>query len=58
MTGRVFREPRTRLRLPEHREARMSALRAALMAADESGEPVAFDFDAFIAAKKSRNGHL
>ena len=30
----------------------MMALRAALVAGEESGEPEEFDFDAFIAAKK------
>ncbi len=31
----------------------MAALRAALVAGEESGVPEAFEFDAFIAAKKS-----
>ncbi len=31
----------------------MAALRAALVAGEESGKPETFDFDAFIAAKKS-----
>lgn len=44
---------RAGLRLLEDEEARMSALRAALVAGEESGEPEVFDFDAFIAAKKS-----
>ena len=44
---------RAGLRLLEDEEARMSALRSALVAGEESGEPEAFDFDAFIVAKKS-----
>jgi antitoxin ParD1/3/4 len=31
----------------------VAALRAALVAGEESGEPEAFDFDAFVAAKKA-----
>lgn len=41
---------RAGLRLLEDEEARMSALRAALVEGEESGEPEHFDFDAFIAA--------
>ncbi|OYN94687.1 type II toxin-antitoxin system ParD family antitoxin [Enemella evansiae] len=44
---------RAGLRLLEDQEAQMSALRAALVAGEDSGEPEEFDFDAFIAAKKS-----
>lgn len=44
---------RAGLRLLEDEEARMSVLRAALVAGEESGAPETFDFDAFIAAKKS-----
>jgi len=44
---------RAGLRLLEDQETRMSALRAALVAGEESGRPEAFDFDAFIAAKKA-----
>lgn len=44
---------RAGLRLLEDEEARTSALRAALIVGEESGEPEAFDFDVFIAAKKS-----
>lgn len=44
---------RAGLRLLEDEEARMSALRAALIEGEESGESEPFDFDAFIAAKKS-----
>lgn len=31
----------------------MATLRAALIAGEQSGEPEGFDFDAFIASKKS-----
>ena len=44
---------RAGLRLLEDEEARMAALRAALIAGENSGEPEDFDFDEFIAAKKS-----
>lgn len=44
---------RAGLRLLEDQETRMSALRAALIAGEESGEPEAFDFEAFVSAKKS-----
>lgn len=44
---------RAALRLLEDEETRMAALRAALIAGEESGPPEAFDFDAFIAAKTS-----
>lgn len=44
---------RAGLRLLEDQETRMSALRAALVAGEESGEAEPFDFDAFIATKKS-----
>lgn len=44
---------RAGLRLLEDQETRMAALRAALVAGEESGVPEAFEFDAFIAAKKS-----
>lgn len=44
---------RAGLRLLEDEETRNLALRAALVAGEESGAPEAFDFDAFIAAKKS-----
>lgn len=42
---------RAGLRLLEAQELQISALRAALAAGEASGEPEAFDFDAFIAAK-------
>lgn len=44
---------RAGLRLLEDRETQMAALRAALIAGEESGAAEEFDFDAFIAAKKS-----
>lgn len=44
---------RAGLRLLEDQETRLSALRAALVEGEESDPPEAFDFDAFIAAKKS-----
>lgn len=43
---------RAGLRLLEDQESQMSALRAALVSGEESGEAEPFDFDAFIAAKK------
>lgn len=42
---------RAALRLLEEQELRISALRAALVAGEASGEAEAFDFDAFIADK-------
>lgn len=44
---------RAGLRLLEDREVQMSALRSALVAGEQSGAPKEFDFDAFIAAKRS-----
>lgn len=44
---------RAGLRLLEEHETRLAVLRAALIAGEESGPSEAFDFDAFIAAKKS-----
>ena len=44
---------RAGLRLLEDQEARISALRSALSAGEASGEPEPFDFDAFMAAKRS-----
>ncbi|GAA2948912.1 type II toxin-antitoxin system ParD family antitoxin [Microbacterium luteolum] len=43
---------RAGLRLLEDQETQMAALRTALVAGEESGEPQPFDFDAFIASKK------
>lgn len=44
---------RAGLRLLEDEETQMTALRAALVNGEESGAPEAFDFDAFIASKRS-----
>lgn len=44
---------RAGLRMLEDSETRMAALRSALVAGEESGEPEPFDFDEFVAAKKS-----
>lgn len=44
---------RAALRLLEDQETQMTALRAALVAGEESGAPEQFDFDAFIASQKS-----
>jgi antitoxin ParD1/3/4 len=43
---------RAALRLLEEREAKLSALRAALIDGEESSPSSAFDFDAFIARKR------
>ena len=43
---------RAGLRLLEEREAHLAALRAALVAGENSGEAEPFDFDSFIAARK------
>ncbi len=44
---------RAGLRLLEEHEARVEALREALIEGEESGRATPFDFDAFIASKKS-----
>ncbi|MGO1550282.1 MAG: type II toxin-antitoxin system ParD family antitoxin [Nesterenkonia sp.] len=44
---------RAGLRLLEEQETQLSALRAALEVGEASGEADPFDFDSFIAAKKS-----
>ena len=44
---------RAGLRLLEEHEARVEALREALIEGEESGPATPFDFDAFIARKKS-----
>jgi len=46
---------RAGLRLLEEQETQLEALRAALIEGERSGEPAPFDFDAFIARKKSTN---
>ncbi len=43
---------RAGLRLLEEREARLEALRAALIEGESSGPATAFDFDAFLARKR------
>ena len=44
---------RAGLRLLEDQETYIAALRASLISGEESGQAEPFDFDAFIAAKKS-----
>jgi antitoxin ParD1/3/4 len=44
---------RAGLRLLEEHEAKLEALRQALIEGERSGEPKPFDFDAFIARKKA-----
>lgn len=44
---------RAGLRLLEDQETQLAALRAALVAGEESGTPEVFDFGAFIASKKA-----
>jgi antitoxin ParD1/3/4 len=44
---------RAGLRLLEEQEAKLEALRAALIEGEESGAATDFDFDAFIARKKA-----
>jgi len=44
---------RAGLRLLEDQATQMAALRAALVAGEESGDPETFDFDRFIAEKKA-----
>lgn len=44
---------RAGLRMLEDQEAQLAALRAAIVAGEDSGSPEVFDFDAFVAAKKA-----
>jgi len=44
------------LRLLEAKDQELEAIRQALMEGEKSGEPVEFDFDAFIETKRSRRG--
>ena len=44
---------RAGLRLLEEHEAKLEALRAALIEGERSGTPKPFDFDAFIARKRA-----
>ncbi len=45
---------RAALRLLEEREAKLAALRSALIAGEESGPATPFDFEAFIARKRKQ----
>lgn len=46
---------RASLRLLEEREAQLASLRAALVEGEESGPSTPFDFDQFIASKRSNS---
>ena len=46
---------RAGLRLLEEQEAKLSALRAALIEGETSGRATPFDFDGFIAQKRAQN---
>ncbi len=52
--GSVSEVMRAGLRLLEEREAKLAALRAALIEGEESGEAADFDFDAFLAGKRKQ----
>ena len=45
---------RAGLRLLEDEETKLAALRAALIEGEQSGPSTPFDFEAFVAAKRSR----
>ena len=51
--GSVSDVVRAALRLLEEREAKLDALRAALVEGEKSGPSTPFDFDAFIARKRT-----
>ena len=44
------------LRLLREQDAELEAIRQALIEGEESGEPVEFDFDAFIEMKRAQRG--
>ena len=44
------------LRLLMEQDEELEAIRQALIEGEESGEPVAFDFDAFVVRKRRRRG--
>ncbi|WP_297825494.1 type II toxin-antitoxin system ParD family antitoxin [Mycobacterium sp.] len=46
---------RSALRLFEHRETRLGALRQALVTGEQSGESRLFDFDEFVARERGEN---
>jgi antitoxin ParD1/3/4 len=46
------KKPSPELLLPRQQEAKLSALRAALVEGEDSGPSTAFDFDQFIARKR------
>ncbi len=48
---------RTALRLLEDRETRLRALRQALVDGERSGESTPFDFDEFVARKRTEGSH-
>jgi antitoxin ParD1/3/4 len=48
----MAKNTRAVLRLLEEQEAKLAALRAALVEGETSGPPSAFDFDRFIARKR------
>lgn len=44
------------LRLLREQDAELEAIRQALIEGEESGEPIEFDFDAFIEMKRAQRG--
>ncbi len=47
---------RAGLRLLEENEAKMEALRAALIAGEESGQPTSFDSESFLKEMRTKHG--